>query len=326
MNQLEKRIRNWIGLGHSLIWFAAFGVGAGLLLLTARADDAAQASRAARLSSVVGQVQISQGAVLVTDQAVANAPLFEGMSVATAEDGRAEIQLEDGSVARLSPNSSLTLTVLRGQGDAGQAEVVLESGLAYFEVQAGADRILFGDSVVTASGFTVMRINLDNPPGDLAVFSGNAHLERGSALTLDLHGGESLVLNGADASRYDLTESIEPDSWDSWNSDRDQVLTGLAASKTGATKSYADSSNPVDAKVWLHLGVELFLGLFAVPVRKLELLRQLWLGLDAGDGRLLALVGQRLRRPQHRDWLRRLSSPDSSPSAAASPHWPGRPF
>jgi hypothetical protein len=244
MNQLEKRIRNWIGLGHSLIWFAAFGVGAGLLLLTARADDAAQASRAARLSSVVGQVQISQGAVLVTDQAVANAPLFEGMSVATAEDGRAEIQLEDGSVARLSPNSSLTLTVLRGQGDAGQAEVVLESGLAYFEVQAGADRILFGDSVVTASGFTVMRINLDNPPGDLAVFSGNAHLERGSALTLDLHGGESLVLNGADASRYDLTESIEPDSWDSWNSDRDQVLTGLAASKTGATKSYADSSNP----------------------------------------------------------------------------------
>jgi len=41
---------------------------------------------------------------------------------------------------------------------------------------------------VTASGFTVMRINLDNPPGDLAVFSGNAHLERGSALTLDLHG------------------------------------------------------------------------------------------------------------------------------------------
>jgi len=55
----------------------------------------------------------------------------------------AEIQLEDGSVARLSPNSSLTLTVLRGQGDAAKQSCTRER-LAYFEVQAGADRILFG--------------------------------------------------------------------------------------------------------------------------------------------------------------------------------------
>ena len=228
MNRVEKGMRNWSGFGYWLIGFAALGVGAGLLLLSARADDVAQPSRAARLSSVDGRVLISQGTELVTDQAVANAPLFEGMRVATGEDGRAEIQLEDGSVARLSPNSSLTLTVLRGQGEAGAVEMVMGSGLGYFEVQgagqAGAIRIRFGDSVVTAGGFTVMRINLDNSPGELAVFSGNAHLERGKDLTVDLHGGESLALSGADATRYDLAETIDPDSWDTWNSDRDQML------------------------------------------------------------------------------------------------------
>jgi hypothetical protein len=137
---------------------------------------------------------------------------------------------------------------LRGQGGTGDAEIVLETGLGYFELagggQSGATRIRFGNSVVTAGGFTVVRINLDNPSGELAVFSGNAHLERGNALTLDLHGGESVSLNGADAARYDLNESIEPDSWDTWNSDRDQVLTSEAASKTAATQGFTDNSNP----------------------------------------------------------------------------------
>jgi hypothetical protein len=249
VNRIEKRMglaeRE---LGAGLMGLAALALGAILLSPAVWADDAAQPARGVRLSNVDGQVQIAQGGQLIAQQAVANAPLFEGNRVATAEDGRAEIQFEDGSAARLSPNSALTLNVLSGQGVTGQAEIVLESGLGYFEVrgggQAGAIRIRFGGSVVTTSGFTVLRINMDNPPGELAVFSGNAHLERGQRLTLDLHGGESVALSGADAARYEQTESIEPDSWDSWNSDRDQILTAEAASQTGTTKDYADSSNP----------------------------------------------------------------------------------
>ena len=38
--------------------------------------------------------------------------------------------------------------------------------------------VQFGDSVATTSGFTVLRVTMDNPPGKLAVFSGNAHLRR----------------------------------------------------------------------------------------------------------------------------------------------------
>jgi len=78
----------------------------------------------------------------------------------------------------------------------------------------------------------------------LAVFSGNAHLERGSGLSLDMHGGESVALSAANPSQYNLAESIEPDSWDTWNSDRDQVLTSEAASRTAATNGAPDSGNP----------------------------------------------------------------------------------
>jgi hypothetical protein len=229
---------------------AGFAMGTVLLASGAQADDSAPqpGARAVRLSSVDGTVHISQGGQVLADAAVGNTPLFEGTQVVTGEDGRAEVQYEDGSVARLSPNSSLTLTVLRGQGGTGEAEVTLDAGLAYFELQGGTQdgtlRVRFSDATVTANGAAVLRVDLDNPPGELADFSGNVHLTRGDAVALDLHGGESVALIGADPSHYNLTESIEPDSWDTWNSDRDQTLSGEASTKTGATSGFADNSNP----------------------------------------------------------------------------------
>jgi hypothetical protein len=78
------------------------------------------------------------------------------------------------------------------------------------------------------------------------VFAGNAHLERGNNIFLDVHEGESLIFNGNSASSYDLTESIPPDSWDAWNSDRDQALNAELASQTPASSdlSQNNSSNP----------------------------------------------------------------------------------
>ncbi len=242
-----KSIRRlqWAGL-------AAAGV---LTLATAvTAQDATQnaaqsTTRAARLSSVDGQVQLTQGATVLAAPALANTPLFEGTRIATAEDGRAEIQFDDGSIARVTPNSSLTLSVMHQEDGTPETEVVLDSGLAYFELQGtsstGRFDIRFGrNNVVTASGFTVLRVDRDAPPGALAVFSGNAHLDGASGLALDLHGGESAALNAAAPGEYQLAEAIEPDSWDAWNSDRDQALTAEEAQRTVATNNVPDANNP----------------------------------------------------------------------------------
>jgi FecR protein len=164
--------------------------------------------------------------------------------VTTASDGRAEIQFDDGSVARIPPASSLTLSVLRPDGD---TEIVLDGGLGYFELQGGDKdgqmRVRFGSTVVSASGFTVLRVKLDEGPPSVAVFSGNAHVE-GPGGESDLHGGESLALNGAGTGDFNVAESIEPDSWDAWNSDRDQALTASETASTEADKNLPQSSNP----------------------------------------------------------------------------------
>ena len=216
-------------------------------------ETSGQPARAVRLSYVDGQATLSQAGQVLAQQAVANTPLFEGMQLTTADSGKAEIQFEDGSVARISPDSSLTLGVLRGSGASADAVLLVNSGLAYFEFQGGGQAgqmsVQFGNAAVAASGFTVFRVDMDNPPGKLAVFSGNAHLQgangaESSGLSVDLRDGESVTLNSNDPSQYNLADSVEPDSWDAWNSDRDQALTSEAANQTGAPAGIGASESP----------------------------------------------------------------------------------
>src|SRR6266481_1761863 len=110
MNVLRVVSRRMAGI----LGLAALVGGIALLVPAVRADDegdpaSSQSARAVRLSFVEGEVHLYQGSQPVADQALANTPLFEGARIDTGNDGRAEVQFEDGSVARLSPESSLTL-------------------------------------------------------------------------------------------------------------------------------------------------------------------------------------------------------------------------
>lgn len=238
MRDGKQNVIRWGGLALFLL-FLAFAAGA-------RADDQGQPGRAVRLSSVDGQVQILQAGQTLTEQAVANTPLFEGMQLVTKGDGRAEVQFEDGTLARITPDSSMTLSMLKPNGE---SEIQLNYGLGYFELQSGSQgqpmRVRFGNTLVTGSGSTVLRVNMDQAPGELAVFSGNAHVDGADGvMSLDLQGGESLKLNASNPAASDVAESIEPDSWDAWNTDRDQALAVTDAGAAAPEQSGQDQNNP----------------------------------------------------------------------------------
>lgn len=212
------------------------------------AEEMEMGAPAVRLSYASGSVQITVGGQVVVAQAVTNLPVSEGAAIVTGQDGQAEIQLEDGSIARITPNSVLQLSALRGSGG---ADLALVRGLGYFEVQNGQSDVSFGASHVTVSGFTVLRVRMDDPPGELAVFTGQAQLQYGRQLQMGLQAGESVALNPMNPGRSFLSENIESDSWDGWNSDRDQALNQELAGQTQASAEYQDSSTPSPA--WADL-------------------------------------------------------------------------
>ena len=230
-------MKSRIQAGLGVVLAAALAAVSGVAVL---GQDVSQRS-AVRLSYVDGHVRLSKADANgtmhpFTDQAMVNIPLFEGTQLQTGDDGRAELQLEDGTIVRVAPDSTLTLTVLR----MGQSELTLNSGMGYFELK-GAEKIDFSGTTARASGAATLRVKLDTPPGSVAVFDGTVHLE-GNGATAELHGGQSTQLNGQGGG-FDVADSIEPDSWDAWNSDRDQALQQNGGASP-ATQGVADSANP----------------------------------------------------------------------------------
>lgn len=206
-------------------------------------------SRAVRLSYVHGTVRILMGDQTEFQKAYANMPIIEGSRLQAGNDGRAELQFEDGSVARLTPNSSLAVTQLRTDSDGLKtSELEFLGGLAYFELQPQSNSsqtsVVYQQNRITATTFAIFRVNADNPPGELGVLSGDLHLAGGSGFTVDAHSDEQVRFDAGNAAGYYLSQGLSRESWDQWNNDRDSSLNKEAERQTAATASTSDPNNP----------------------------------------------------------------------------------
>ncbi len=203
--------------------------------------------RAVRVSDVAGQVQVFQDGQLAFNQAEPNMPAVEGMRFVTGEDGRLEIEFEDGSVARLAPNSSFRLTQLRrdAQGNA-ITRIDALTGLSYYELNSRAGQFAVGlaQENATPEGASIFRVDLDNDPNELAVMQGEVHVGDGDGVSVDVHPNQTFQTDPSQPGQFTVADSINANSWDQWNSDRDQELADMESSETTAR---ASTTNPDDA-------------------------------------------------------------------------------
>jgi hypothetical protein len=240
-----------IGLGNNFqrtfllaftLCLAVFG-----LETSARADGP-PATRAARLTFLQGTVTVNTPGNTEGVPAQPNLPLLAGVQLITGADGQAEVEFEDGSVARLTPNSALSLDNLSIQPNGVFiTSVRLMQGLAYFELRATPQylyAIAAGSDVVTPVENTTVRVNFDEPPAVFAVLDGTAHVERqngepvSAGYQADVRAGESFRGDATDATRYFLNTGIAEDTWDQWNEDLDQTEANQAADSTSVRNNY----------------------------------------------------------------------------------------
>jgi hypothetical protein len=182
-----------------------------------------------------------------------NLPLLQGVQLATGVDGQAEVEFEDGSVIRLTPNSALSFDNLSVASDGTFVTTLsLGRGLAYCELRATPQysyRLNAGGDMVSPVENTTVRVNFDEPPATFAVLDGTAEVDRPSAVPgaevassgyqTQVHAGESLRADPQNENRYFLTQGIAVDSWDQWNEDLDQSAASEAADSTTVRNDYA---------------------------------------------------------------------------------------
>jgi hypothetical protein len=199
-----------------------------------------------RLSYVQGDVKILQAETTQFDQAQANMPLLAGYTLSTGQDGQAEVEFTDGSVARLTPNSQLRLDRLPSADERDQAtELTMSSGLGYFELNAAnGQRFVVHFNAAQAQPVTnaIFRVNLDNTP-DLSVFVGTVRASASGAFDQTLEEGGSLHFDANDASNV-TKASIQGDTWDQWNQDRDNQIAQQAQQQTSARETSGATNEP----------------------------------------------------------------------------------
>jgi hypothetical protein len=224
-----------------LIGFFALALSAGTGL--AQTPDA---TAVVRLSYSQGQVRVLQGNATLFDQAQANMPLLAGYALSTGQDGQAEVEFTDGSVARVTPNSELRLDRLPGADTREEAtEITMVSGLGYFELNTANGqhfRVHFSAAEARPVSNSIFRINLDNVP-DLAVFLGTVRVSASGAFDQTIEEGGSLHFDANDTSNV-ATAAITSDSWDQWNQERDNQIAQQAQQQTAARETSGATNEP----------------------------------------------------------------------------------
>lgn len=198
-------------LGLWMVLCAIFGA-----LLTGSAAAESKA-RIVRLSEVQGDVQMDRGDGF--EKAFLNMPVIEGSRLKTGDEGRAEIEFEDGSALRIVPNSEISFTHLALDDDGRKLSTVqFSEGTLYANIhgQKGDHfTVNFGSENITLAEPAHFRIDLNNDEAVLAVFkgkldvngqSGPVEVSEKHSATFDVH-----------SDRYEVAKNFEKDPYDDWD-------------------------------------------------------------------------------------------------------------
>ena len=117
-----------------------FALVAAVCLLLAVPAFADSQARIVRLSYIDGDVRINRNVGDGFEEAILNMPVVQGTRLYTGNDGRVEVEFENGSTVRLSGPSDLLFRqlTLRSSGDK-VSMLDLREGLAYFNIERKGD-------------------------------------------------------------------------------------------------------------------------------------------------------------------------------------------
>ncbi len=214
----------------------------GLLAIPSFADSQA---RIVRLSQVDGAVQIDRNTGQGFEKAFLNLPITQGMKLKTGLDGLAEVEFEDGSAVRITPNTVISFPDLSLRDSGGKVSTVsLQEGTAYVNFLASKNKndeltLTFGKEKLTFSEAAHLRVQMGDADSSVAVFKGTAQVS-GPAGTLEVGKNKTATFDLANDGKYELARNLEPDPYDAWDKQQSQYHDRYMTSNSyGSNSPYA---------------------------------------------------------------------------------------
>lgn len=197
--------------------------------------------RAVRLSFVEGNVQIDRGDGSGFGPAYMNMPVTQSTQLKTGDDGRAEVELEDGSAIRLTPNTAVDFPRLSLTDSGSKVSTIdLQHGTAYCDLKKpGKDSVSVTTREISVAldRSASFRIQEDDGQTALAILNGEAEVSATDHPAVTVKKDETFKFSPSDSTQYFLAKGIESAPFDDWNRERQQYLEQYAANR-----SYENSS------------------------------------------------------------------------------------
>lgn len=181
-------------------------------------------ARIVRLSFVSGDVQINRGGHSNWEEALANMPIEQGFTIGT-NDGRAEVEFEDGATIWIAENTLVQFTEL-GLSEGGRiSHLAMSQGtVTAFANLKSADSFTITAGKVQASASTraLFRMDVFHEGASISVTTGSVLAESPAGMKMVPH-GQTYAFNVKNAEAAALQQNPKPDSWDRWVSGREHV-------------------------------------------------------------------------------------------------------
>ena len=222
-------------LGTSIVLLAILTLA--LAAIPAVADSQV---RIVRLSNVEGTVQVDRNTGQGYENAFLNMPIVEGMKLATKDEGRAEVEFEDGSTVRITPKSTLEFTALtlRDSGSRVSA-LILRTGQAYVNYFAKQKddqfTLAFSNETVLLSRPAHFRLDVEASDAVVALFKGDLQVQSPSG-NVDLSKNNSVTFDLLAGDKYTVAKNIEEDPFDAW--DKQQTKYQQEYASKGSNNNY----------------------------------------------------------------------------------------
>lgn len=200
-----------------------------ILLLAAFSPTALAAeysyARIVRLSYVSGDVQLNRDGHSNWEQAVANMPIEQGFTIGT-NDGRAEVEFEDGATVWIAENTVVQFTELALSDGGRISHLTMAQGTvtAFANVKdADSFAITASQLQATASKHALFRVDAFHDGASISVFGGSILADSPAGMKMVPKGG-SYAFNTKNADAAALRQNPKPDSWDRWVSGREHAV------------------------------------------------------------------------------------------------------
>jgi len=213
-------------------------------------------ARYARVGDYDGNVQVQLQAADDWQAAQRNLPLREMSWLRTEGPSRVEVELDDGSVLRLGPDSLAELSDYTRLSTGQRITLIsLDHGLAYFTGAAGGNDamvVALPGAQVTIHQGARLRFEARDAWSQIAASDGVARFSSPTA-EFDLNAGQMVKVDPAHPARFFLNREIPSLETDRWCDERDKVLLSSTSAAHVPALSYGFAD--LDAYgVWVQTG------------------------------------------------------------------------